>query len=252
MIDRVRQDQLLEEATVTSVREAAKRGRREGRGAVEAARRFDAAPQACYRFAPVRTRSPLGHRGRSGDRLVPVGRGGRARRRELVDGSRRRERTAAQPRLREPRFRRLAHVLGRRGQLAAVVIRSRRPSASADLLRPRHGPRPRRSSVDGGLCPRRLGRSSSMPAPSGAPGAAATSGNGPSRRCSPSARPGDSSLPWEASSPSVSEGHPAQGFFAALEIDLLRFTVTRQGSTERWWPNPVPAGGHQSASLTSW
>ncbi len=51
---------------------------------------------------------------------------------------------------------------------------------------------------------------------------------------------------------SVSGGTPAQGFFAALEIDLLRLTVTRQGSTERWWPNPVPAGGHQSASLASW
>lgn len=47
---------------------------------------------------------------------------------------------------------------------------------------------------------------------------------------------------------SVSGGTPAQGFFAALEIDLLRLTVTRQGSTERWWPNPVPAGGHPSAS----
>jgi hypothetical protein len=47
---------------------------------------------------------------------------------------------------------------------------------------------------------------------------------------------------------SVSGGTSAQGFFAALEIDLLRLTVTRQGSTERWWPNPVPAGGHQSAS----
>jgi hypothetical protein len=47
---------------------------------------------------------------------------------------------------------------------------------------------------------------------------------------------------------SVSGGTSAQGFFAALEIDLLRFTVTRQGSTERWWPNPAPAGGHQSAA----
>jgi hypothetical protein len=47
---------------------------------------------------------------------------------------------------------------------------------------------------------------------------------------------------------SVSGGTPAQGFFAAREIDLLRFTVMRQGSTERWWPNPVPAGGHESAS----
>jgi hypothetical protein len=49
---------------------------------------------------------------------------------------------------------------------------------------------------------------------------------------------------------SVSGGTSAQGFFAALEIDLLRLTVTRQGSTERWWPNPVPAGGHQSAGLS--
>jgi hypothetical protein len=49
---------------------------------------------------------------------------------------------------------------------------------------------------------------------------------------------------------SISGGTPAQGFFAALEIDLLRLTVTRQGSSERWWPNPAPAGGHQSAGLT--
>jgi hypothetical protein len=41
----------------------------------------------------------------------------------------------------------------------------------------------------------------------------------------------------------------AQGFFAALEIDLLRLTVMRRGSTERWWPNPSPAGGpEQTAS----
>jgi len=51
---------------------------------------------------------------------------------------------------------------------------------------------------------------------------------------------------------SVSGGVPAQGFFAALEIDLLRLTVMRQGATERWWPNPAPAGGHQSASIASW
>jgi hypothetical protein len=51
---------------------------------------------------------------------------------------------------------------------------------------------------------------------------------------------------------SVSGGTPAQGFSAALEIDLLRLTVTRQGATERWWPNPAPAGGHQTASITSW
>jgi hypothetical protein len=46
---------------------------------------------------------------------------------------------------------------------------------------------------------------------------------------------------------SVSGGTSAQGFFGALEIDLLRLTVTRQGGTERWWPNPVPAGGHPRA-----
>ncbi len=43
---------------------------------------------------------------------------------------------------------------------------------------------------------------------------------------------------------SVAGGTQAEGFFAALELDLLRLTVTRQGATERWWPNPAPAGGH--------
>jgi hypothetical protein len=48
-------------------------------------------------------------------------------------------------------------------------------------------------------------------------------------------------------------GVSAQGFFAALEIDLLRFTLMRQGSTERWWPNPNPAGGREkTVSLLSW
>jgi len=47
---------------------------------------------------------------------------------------------------------------------------------------------------------------------------------------------------------SVSRGTPAQGFFAALEIDLLRFTVMRQGSSEHWWRNPAPAGGHVAAA----
>jgi hypothetical protein len=58
---------------------------------------------------------------------------------------------------------------------------------------------------------------------------------------------------------SVSGGTQAQGFFAALEIDLLRLTVTRQGSSEHWWPNPAPAGGHEgdkpaptSATIASW
>jgi hypothetical protein len=48
---------------------------------------------------------------------------------------------------------------------------------------------------------------------------------------------------------SVSGGTPAQGFFAALEIDLLRLTLMRQGATERWWPNPNPAGGHAEAAF---
>jgi hypothetical protein len=51
---------------------------------------------------------------------------------------------------------------------------------------------------------------------------------------------------------SVSGGTPAQGFFAAIELDLLRLTVTRQGSSERWWRNPAPAGGHQTAALLAW
>jgi hypothetical protein len=40
------------------------------------------------------------------------------------------------------------------------------------------------------------------------------------------------------------EGAPAAlGGVALLEIDLLRLTVMRQGSTDRWWENPAPAGG---------
>jgi hypothetical protein len=46
---------------------------------------------------------------------------------------------------------------------------------------------------------------------------------------------------------SVSGGTPAQGVFAAIELDLLRFTVMRQGSSERWWYNPDPAGGRASS-----
>jgi hypothetical protein len=41
----------------------------------------------------------------------------------------------------------------------------------------------------------------------------------------------------------LGRGASSEGFFAALEIDLLRLTVMRQGSTESWWPNPNPAGG---------
>ncbi len=42
-------------------------------------------------------------------------------------------------------------------------------------------------------------------------------------------------------------GLSAVGAFAALEIDLLRLTVMRQGATEKWWYNPSPAGGHEAA-----
>ncbi len=44
-------------------------------------------------------------------------------------------------------------------------------------------------------------------------------------------------------------GPAAQGVYVALEFDLLRFTVSRQGSSEHWWPNPNPAGGHQTVGL---
>jgi hypothetical protein len=44
----------------------------------------------------------------------------------------------------------------------------------------------------------------------------------------------------------VPGSQPADGFFAAIEIDLLRLTVMRQGSSEPWWYNPSPAGGHMA------
>jgi hypothetical protein len=51
----------------------------------------------------------------------------------------------------------------------------------------------------------------------------------------------------------LDNGVSAQGVFAALEIDLLRLTLMRQGATERWWPNPNPAGGHEkTVSLLAW
>ena len=41
------------------------------------------------------------------------------------------------------------------------------------------------------------------------------------------------------------EGSPTSiGAFAVIEFDLLRFTLMRQGSTERYWRNPLPVGGH--------
>jgi|SRR5579859_1126713 len=50
---------------------------------------------------------------------------------------------------------------------------------------------------------------------------------------------------------------PAEGGFAAIELDLLRLTVMRQGPSERWLPNPNPAGGRDKtasglASLFAW
>jgi hypothetical protein len=51
---------------------------------------------------------------------------------------------------------------------------------------------------------------------------------------------------------SLDGGVSAQGVFAALEIDLLRLTLMRQGASERWWPNPNPAGGREkTVSLLS-
>jgi cell division protein FtsI/penicillin-binding protein 2 len=41
----------------------------------------------------------------------------------------------------------------------------------------------------------------------------------------------------------------AMGFTAALEMDILRFTVMRQGPSEHWWPNPNPAGGHEEKQV---
>jgi hypothetical protein len=45
----------------------------------------------------------------------------------------------------------------------------------------------------------------------------------------------------------VSGQQNALGAVGFLEIDLLRLTLMRQGSTERFWPNPLPAGGHMAA-----
>jgi hypothetical protein len=35
----------------------------------------------------------------------------------------------------------------------------------------------------------------------------------------------------------------ARGLVALLEVDLLRLTVMRHGTTDRYWENPSPAGG---------
>ncbi|HSO34988.1 MAG TPA: hypothetical protein VLT33_20810 [Labilithrix sp.] len=41
----------------------------------------------------------------------------------------------------------------------------------------------------------------------------------------------------------LDSGPAARGAVALLEIDFLRLTVMRQGSTDKWWENPSPAGG---------
>jgi hypothetical protein len=52
---------------------------------------------------------------------------------------------------------------------------------------------------------------------------------------------------------SIDGATSAQGGFAAIELDLLRLTVMRQGGSERWWPNPNPAGGREKrVSLLAW
>lgn len=40
----------------------------------------------------------------------------------------------------------------------------------------------------------------------------------------------------------------ARGIVALFEIDLLRLTVMRQGSTDRFWENPSPAGGRSPSA----
>jgi hypothetical protein len=40
----------------------------------------------------------------------------------------------------------------------------------------------------------------------------------------------------------------ARGFVALLEMDLLRLTVMRQGTTDHYWENPSPAGGRRTAA----
>jgi hypothetical protein len=41
----------------------------------------------------------------------------------------------------------------------------------------------------------------------------------------------------------IDDAPSAQSGFVILEIDFLRLTVMRQGSTDRIWFNPAPAGG---------
>jgi hypothetical protein len=41
---------------------------------------------------------------------------------------------------------------------------------------------------------------------------------------------------------------PSRGGFALLEIDLLRLTLMRQGSSDAVWKNPAPAGGRMDSA----
>ena len=41
----------------------------------------------------------------------------------------------------------------------------------------------------------------------------------------------------------LGSSHLTRGAFMALEVDLLRLTVMRQGTTDAYWLNPSPAGG---------
>ena len=38
----------------------------------------------------------------------------------------------------------------------------------------------------------------------------------------------------------------ARGGFAVFELDFMRLTVMRTGSTTRWWPNPSPADAQRA------
>lgn len=46
------------------------------------------------------------------------------------------------------------------------------------------------------------------------------------------------------------EDAQARGVVALLELDLLRLTVMRQGGTDRFWPNPSPAGGRMASTAS--
>jgi hypothetical protein len=49
----------------------------------------------------------------------------------------------------------------------------------------------------------------------------------------------------------LERGRASEGMFVALELDFLRLSVMRQGSSLSWWPNPSPAGGAAPTVSTS-